>query len=307
MPRRPARAFCMSVTPFHEDGSVDESALRVHLERLVQAGNAIMLTSPGAGESQVMSVAEHRRVYDIGVEVVSGRVPLWAAVREWRDAKGVYEVAKQAQDAGMDAAQIYGLDPSRIQVPTQAETESYFRELLDELDIPVSISTSPVVPTPPSPALLERLCRDYPQIVHVNAMAASGDVFAAIRDAIPDRVELGGQFNAHSHWLGLGATTITMAENNIIPETCQRMMEAFAAGDLIAGGRLSAAIHRFSVINREWFPATARPTKMSLKVLGLGNGVMRPPYLLPPQEDFDRLSVSLRGLGIAEIDRLVAA
>ena len=76
--------FCMSATPFKEDGSLDEEGLRVHLRRLVAAGNGVYLGSGGAGEGHVLTVPELRRIYDIGVEECKGKVPTYANPREPR-------------------------------------------------------------------------------------------------------------------------------------------------------------------------------------------------------------------------------
>jgi 4-hydroxy-tetrahydrodipicolinate synthase len=305
MIKREVTAFCMSATPFNVDGSLDDGGLRAHLQRLVDARNGIYLGSPGAGEGQVLTVAEHRRIYDIGVEVAKGKVPVYANPRESRSAELVYEVVREAVAADVDAVQLYGLSPGQVMVPSARELEAYYRELLDVVDHPVVLSTSPVVPTPPSPDLVGRLCRDYDQIIAVNAMVHDSDLFVAFRDAVPAHLPLYGQHRGHMHWLVLGGSGAIFAENNVIPNLIREMLEAFARGDLDRASEGSLLFHRYSHLTREWFPATARPTKMAMKVLGLGNGVMRPPYLLPPDDDFERLSRGLEHLQIRELEGLV--
>ncbi len=307
MTKHELRMFCMSQTPFTEGGDIDEEALRLHLQRLVDADNGIYLGSPGAGEGQVLSVAEHRRLFDIGVEVAKGKVPLYANPRESRSAELVYEVAKEAVAAGVDAVQLYGLAPGQVMIPSERELEAYYRELLDEIHHPVVISTSWMVPTPPTPSLVARLVADYDQIIAVNAFTSDGDQFIAFRDALPDRLPLYGSFQAHGHWLLLGASGAVIAENNIIPNVARRLLEAWSANDLTTAGEASLLLHRLSFLMREWFPATARPVKMALKVLGLGNGVMRKPYILPPAADYDRLAAGLVKLRIQEIEGLAAS
>jgi dihydrodipicolinate synthase/N-acetylneuraminate lyase len=243
-------------------------------------------------------------VYEIGVEVAQGTVPVYANPRESRSAELVYEVAREAVAAGVDAVQLYGLSPGQVMIPSQAESEAYFRELLDEIDHPVIISTSATVPTPPTPELVARLCRDYGQVIAVNALVSDSDQFVAFRDAVPPGIPLYGTFSGHGHWFLLGGSGVIMAENNVIPNVARRMVDAFAARDLDAASDASVLLHRFSLLIREWFPATARPVKMALKALGLGNGVMRKPYLLPPQEAYDRLLRGLEKLRIREIEGL---
>jgi 4-hydroxy-tetrahydrodipicolinate synthase len=298
------RMFCMAITPFAEDRSVDEPALQAHVDRVAAAGNGVYLGSPGAGEGQVLTVEEHRRVYEAGVAAAAGRVPVYANPRESRSAELVYEIAREAVAAGVDAIQLYALSPGQVMVPSLRELEAYYRELLDELDHPIVLSTSAVVATPPTPDLIRRLCDDYEQVIAVNVITRDGDEYVAFRDAIPDHLPIYGSFMAHTHWLMLGASGAIIAENNIAPNVARQLLEAFAAGDVAAAGEASLFLHRLSLLIREWFPATARPVKMALEVLGLGNGVMRPPYLLPPREDYDRLLAGLERLRVREREGL---
>jgi 4-hydroxy-tetrahydrodipicolinate synthase len=314
MPDHDLQMFCMSATPFHEDRSLDEDGLRAHLQRLVDANNAIYLASPGAGEAQVLTIAEHRRIYDIGVEVAKGKVPVYANPRESVSAELYYEVAKEAIEAGVDAVQIYALAspgnwapasaPVKKSFPDLRELEAYYHELLDEIDHPVVLSTSAAVPTPPTPAMVARLCARYDQIIAVNAMVPTGDMFVAFRDATPAHLPVYGSFFGFGHWLLLGASGAVIAENNVLPNVARRVVDTWAAGDIAGMREASLLLHRFSLVTREWFPATARPVKMAMKVLGLGNGVLRPPYLLPPEEDFERLGASLDALRVREIEGL---
>jgi hypothetical protein len=46
---------------------------------------------------------------------------------------------------------------------------------------------------------------------------------------------------------------------------------------------------------------------LTLKALGLGNGVIRPPYLMPPDEQVGRLRVALDGIGLWALEEQLAA
>jgi len=47
-------AFCMTPNPYHDDGRLDEDALRVQLRRLVAARTGLFLCS-GGGQAKLMS------------------------------------------------------------------------------------------------------------------------------------------------------------------------------------------------------------------------------------------------------------
>ncbi len=105
MGNQPLTMFCMSATIFNEDGSLDDDGLRKHLQRLVDARNGIYLGSGGEGEGHVLTPKELRQVYDVGVNVAKGKVPLYANPRKSRSAAAMYEVAKEAVAAGVDVVQ----------------------------------------------------------------------------------------------------------------------------------------------------------------------------------------------------------
>ena len=91
------------------------------------------------------------------------RSPTYANPREARTSAGMYEVARLAVDANVDSVQFYPMDGGHGMRPTYAEQEAYYRDLLDAIDHPVSISVHPAVGyTTPIP-LLKRSATTTPR------------------------------------------------------------------------------------------------------------------------------------------------
>jgi 4-hydroxy-tetrahydrodipicolinate synthase len=300
--------FCMAATPFTPEGALDELGLRRHLRRLVATGNGVYLGSGGAGEGHVLTTAELRRVYEIGVEECRGRVPVYANPRESRSAAAMYEVAGEAVAAGVDVVQIYQLDAGHGMIPTLREQEAYFRELLAEIDHPVAISVHLYAGYAAPVALLAALCRDFPRVVAVNVMGPPNSYFMELRDALPESVLMYTGVVNLLQVLALGASGALLAENNVIPNTCRRIAEGWAAGDLDTASDAARTVQRFSNVANRWAPSTARWVKMAMKVLDLpgGNGVLRRPYLLPPEEEQAEMATAFAALRIGEIEGLPA-
>ena len=57
---------------------MDEVALRGHLRRMAAAGIGVYLGGGGSGEGYVLSPDETRRLLQIGVEELQGKVPVRA-------------------------------------------------------------------------------------------------------------------------------------------------------------------------------------------------------------------------------------
>ena len=66
------------VTPFRQDGSIDEAALRNLVAWQVESGIDFLVPCGTTGETPTLSRGEWLLVIDITVEVAAGRVPIIA-------------------------------------------------------------------------------------------------------------------------------------------------------------------------------------------------------------------------------------
>ena len=132
--------FAMSITPFDEEGNLDENGFRDHLNRLGDAGVGVYLGSPGSGEGHAITDAERVRVYEIGVEVLKGRVPVHANPPEPRSAQQVLQWMHMAADAGVDCVELYALDAGHGMYPRPDEQLAYYEDVLNEFRHPVALS-----------------------------------------------------------------------------------------------------------------------------------------------------------------------
>src|SRR5207237_9176786 len=66
------------VTPFRQDGSMDETALRTLIAWQVESGIDFLVPCGTTGETPTLSHDEWLHVIDSTIEVVAGRVPIVA-------------------------------------------------------------------------------------------------------------------------------------------------------------------------------------------------------------------------------------
>ena len=69
-----AGAHTALITPFHEDGSLDEAALTSLVESQVAAGISGVIPVGTTGESPTLSHEEHARVIEITVKAAAKRI-----------------------------------------------------------------------------------------------------------------------------------------------------------------------------------------------------------------------------------------
>ena len=270
--------FAIAITPFDDTGRIDESALRDHLERLTSAGVGVYLGGGGSGEGFTLADHEARRVLEIGVECSSGRVPIRAMGIEPRTADEMSAYVSMAADVGVDAVQIYSLDPGHGHRPTPIEVERYLRTVLESTTLPCVVSSHMSVGYRLAPRLIADLADSHPHLIGINCSHPDLGPLIALLDAVGSRLEMhvGGPNQALSA-LGLGADGFLSSEANLVPRTCAAVVAGFASEDLracsVAFGelvRLSALLYGLGGI---------RVTKGVLRRLGLPGGFVRPPQV----------------------------
>jgi 4-hydroxy-tetrahydrodipicolinate synthase len=295
--RRTRSTFVVSLTPFTESGDLDEPGLAAHLERLGAAGIGVYLAGSGSGEGYTLSRDERRRVFDIGVDVLSGRVPLRAMGVEPRTAAEVITLAEDALAAGLDATQVYSLDLGHGYVPTADEMSTYLRTVLDHAPGDLVLSTHQSVGYHYPPARIGELLDAYPRVVGVNVTHPELTYVAEVLDAVAGRadVHVGGPVHAVGA-LALGAQGYLSSEGNLAPRLCVSLIERFDADDRDGAAR----VHREVL---QVFEATQAlggivGAKAALRALGMPGGWPRPPRLPVSPERAQPLVDTLVALGL---------
>src|SRR4051812_9024184 len=86
-------------TPFTTRGEIDERALRAFVDWQLDEGIDFVVPCGSTGEAATMTFAEHRRVVEITVEQVKGRVPVVAGAGSNDTAKAI-EFSRAMREVG---------------------------------------------------------------------------------------------------------------------------------------------------------------------------------------------------------------
>jgi 4-hydroxy-tetrahydrodipicolinate synthase len=291
----------VSITPFTADGGLDEAAFRKHLQRMGAAGIGVYVGGGGSGEGFVLSAAERRRVLEIAVEEVRGKVPVRSMGVETRSAAEMIEYTREAEAAGVDAAQIYSLDPGHGHRPTPDEVFEYLTDVLSATKIPSVLSTHRSVGYRISVDAIAQIVDRFDHVVGVNSSHADVGYLAAIIDAVGSKVDVhvGGPMQALTA-LGLGATGFLSSEANLAPRLCASVIAAYEEGN---GDELLSRFGRLARLSMALYGRGGiRATKAILNRLGLPGGYPRKPQLPVSAEAVDALMVTIEALGIGELE-----
>lgn len=294
--------FVISITPFGADGELDEPALRSHLDRMADAGVGVYLGGGGSGEGFTLDPTEARRVLEIGVDQIGGRVPVRAMGIEPRTATQMIDYIAMAADVGVDGAQVYSLEPGHGHRPSPAEVESYLRDVLGSTALPCVVSSHQSVGYRIRPSLLAALAIEHPNLVGVNCSHADIGPLVSLLDAVGGRLEVhvGGPNQALTA-LSLGAQGFLSSEANLVPRLCASVITGYETGDLATTFDAFAAVVRLSGLL--YGNGGIRATKAVLRRLGLPGGFVRPPQLDASGPPVDEVLAHLDRAGIGAIER----
>ena len=183
--------FVISLTPFTEDGALDEAGLRGALGAPPHVRDRRVPRRQRQWRGvHVDARAERRRVFELGAGDLAGRVPVRAMGVEPRTAREVVELAEDAVACGIDATQVYSLDLGHGYVPTADEQRTYLRTVLDHAPGDLVLSTHQSVGYHYEPALLDQLLTEYPRVVGVNVTHRDLVYVAEVLDAVDTRASM---------------------------------------------------------------------------------------------------------------------
>ena len=127
------------ITPMHEDGSIDYSALRRLIDWHIEQGTDCVGVVGTTGESPTVSVEEHCEIIRVSVEQAAGRVPIMAGCGA-NSTKEAIELTRFAKQVGADC---------QLQVvpyynkPTQEGQYQHFRTIAEAVDLPMVLYNVP--------------------------------------------------------------------------------------------------------------------------------------------------------------------
>jgi 4-hydroxy-tetrahydrodipicolinate synthase len=296
---RPPSTFVISLTPFTDDGSLDENGLRRHLRRVREAGIGVYLGGSGSGEGYTLLPGEVARVLEIGAEELGGRVPVRAMGVEPRTSGQMIELGRLAQAAGLDGTQIYSLDVGHGNRPRPAELERYFCDVLDAVGVPAVVSSHFAAGYFVPVEVLGRLLDRFDHLVGVNCTNPDVTYLVRVLEVVDGRadVHVGGPMQALT-CLALGGQGYLSSEGNVAPSLCVDVIERWAAGDLDGCASAFAALLRLFTATREAGGIAA--AKAALNRLGLPGGYPRLPRLPVTGAALDALVEVARSIGLGE-------
>jgi 4-hydroxy-tetrahydrodipicolinate synthase len=268
------------VTPFRQDGSIDETALRNLVAWQVESGIDFLVPCGTTGETPTLSHDEWLQVIGITVEVVAGRCPIVAGATSNSTQDAVDKAKELAALPGVNG--ILTASPY-YNKPTQEGQYRHFRAIAEAVDKPIILYNVPGrTGANIEPGTLARLA-EVPNIAGVKEASGNISQMAEICNVVPEHFAvLSGDDAVTLPLIALGGVGIISVASNEIPREMADMTRAALNNDWETARR----IHRkyLPLMQANFIESNPLPVKAVLAMMGKIEEVYRLP-MLPMRRD----------------------
>ena len=276
------------VTPFKEDLSIDEDALRRFVDFQITDGINFLVPCGTTGESVTLSDEEQRRVVELVLSQAGGRVPVIAGAGGNNTAH-VIKLAREWERLGVDG--LLSVTPY-YNKPTQEGLYQHFEAIAGATSLPIILyNVPPRTNVNILPDTIVRLA-EIPNIIGVKE--ASGDIsqVAEILTRVPPGFKvLSGDDSITLPLIALGGVGLISVASNETPSKLTALTRACLENNWDEARRLNREL--FPLMKANFIETSPGPVKAALAMMGKIKEVCRLPMVPVKPETREKLRAVL--------------
>jgi len=265
-------AIVAIVTPFI-DGQVDEQGLIDLIEFQIAAGTHGIVPCGTTGESATLDFKEHKRVIELTVKTVAGRVPVIAGTGA-NNTQEAIELTASAKDSGADA--VLSVTPY-YNKPSQEGLYQHFKAIAEAVKIPMFLYN---VPGRTSINMLPETVARLASVKNIIGIKEACGSLQQISDIIrlcPSKfIVLSGDDFTSMPTIFIGGKGVISVTSNVAPKGMANLMEAALSGDIKKANKIHYQL--FPLMNAMFCAPNPVPAKKGVELMGkIKNGLPRLP------------------------------
>jgi 4-hydroxy-tetrahydrodipicolinate synthase len=290
------------VTPFQQDFSLDEAALRKLVQRQLNVGVDFLVPCGTTGENPTLTRREHLRVVEITLEESAGQIPVLAGAGGYNTHE-VAELARELESLG--ASGLLSVTPY-YNKPTQEGLYQHYCEIARSTRLPIVLYNVPGrCGTNLEPSTVKRLAA-IENIVGIKEASGNISQMSALANAVPNEFTiLSGDDAITLPLFALGGRGVISVAANEIPAEMTQLCRHGLLGEFDQ----ARAIHRkyLPLMEINFIESNPIPVKAALALMGLLEPVWRLPMVPPRVENRMRIHSVLDSLELVERSSVAVA
>ncbi|MDW7771327.1 MAG: 4-hydroxy-tetrahydrodipicolinate synthase [Desulfobulbaceae bacterium] len=286
-------AIVAVVTPFHK-GKVDEEGLKNLIEFHITNGTHGIVPCGTTGESATLDFEEHKRVIELTVHTVDGRVPVIAGTGANNTLEAI-ELTESARASGADA--VLSVVPY-YNKPSQEGLFQHFKSISQAVDIPMFLYNVPSRTVANMLPETVARCAGLKNVIGIKEATGNlNQISEVIRLCPDDFIVLSGDDFTSMPTVLIGGRGVISVTSNVAPRAMADLMEAALAGDLEKAREIHYLL--FPLMGAMFCYPSPAPAKKALEIMGrIKSGEVRLPMTQMDTASLEKLKETMRGVGL---------
>ncbi|MFZ4451046.1 dihydrodipicolinate synthase family protein [Salibacterium aidingense] len=288
------------VTPLHSNGSeIDPQGMKRLINFLIDKGVHGLFPLGSTGEGILFDVATRKKVMDLVLSEVNGRVPVIFNVGALRQ-QDVLKLAQHSVEIEADGIAVippfyYGLDESAL--------EKFFSTVAKTVDCPIYLYNIPSnTKNSISVSLFSKLAGRYPHIMGMKESSMNfADFYELVQAAESTHSTLMGNDAQFFPALAVGGSGAVSAGSTAMPEPYVALYNAYKEGNMEEARQWQEVCAEVKRMLLASFPAGGH--KKALELRGIINGTVSAPLRQLSDHEIKELENSMEKLGFLGADR----
>lgn len=282
------------ITPFDEMNKIDEEGIKKLVEFHIKNGTDAIVPCGTTGESPTLSHEEHKKVIELTIKSVAGRIPVIAGTGSNSTAEAL-ELTASAREMGADGVLLV---MPYYNKPTQKGLYEHFKTIVTQIDIPAIIYN---IPSRAGVNLLPSTLAELAELKNiVGVKEASGNLeqMAEIMYLCKDKITLlSGDDKIILPVMSIGGKGVISVVANIIPDKVSLLIKAYQDGDYQQALDLFQRLV-YPLSRTMFYETNPIPVKTAARLLGLPAGNLRLPLVDMDESNLKKLKEDLKKFGL---------